>query len=108
MNQHPLQRLVYVALLAVLVTPHTVRAQAKAAPPIEGVIGKLQSFDGKSLDVQTPSGVVHVIVKQPVTTYKQIPSDPAMSQLRLISASRRPRERTGSKWRSRSSYFPRN
>jgi hypothetical protein len=39
------------------------------------VIGKLQSFDGKTLDVQTPSGVVHVIVKQPLTTYKQIPSD---------------------------------
>jgi hypothetical protein len=50
-------------------------AQAKATPPIDGVIGKLQSFDGKSLDVQTPSGVVHVIVKQPLTTYKQIPSD---------------------------------
>jgi len=47
----------------------------QAAPPIEGVIGKLQSFDGKSLDVQTPSGVVHVIVKQPLTTYKQRPSD---------------------------------
>ena len=47
----------------------------QAAPPIDGVIGKLQSFDGKALDVQTPSGVVHVIVKQPLTTYKQIPSD---------------------------------
>jgi hypothetical protein len=75
MNQHPLPHLAYVALLAVLVTPHTVWAQSKAAPPIDGLIGKLQSFDGKSLDVQTPSGVVHVIVKQPVTTYKQIPSD---------------------------------
>jgi hypothetical protein len=75
MNQHPLQHLVYVALLAALVTPHTVRAQAKAAPPIDGVIGKLQSFDGKSLDVQTPSGAVHVVVKQPLTTYKQIPSE---------------------------------
>src|SRR5580700_6745062 len=47
----------------------------QAAPPIDGVIGKLQSFDGKALDVQTPSGVVHVVVKQPLTTYKQIPSD---------------------------------
>ncbi|HEX4785857.1 MAG TPA: hypothetical protein VH350_16065 [Candidatus Sulfotelmatobacter sp.] len=75
MNQHPLPHLAYVALLAVLVTPNTVWAQSKAAPPIDGLIGKLQSFDGKSLDVQTPSGVVHVIVKQPVTTYKQIPSD---------------------------------
>jgi hypothetical protein len=47
----------------------------QAAPPIEGVIGKLQSFDGKALEVQTPSGVVHVTVKEPLTTYKQIPSD---------------------------------
>ena len=39
------------------------------------MIGKVQSFTGSSLDVQTPSGVVHVDVKQPLTTYKQIPSD---------------------------------
>jgi hypothetical protein len=75
MNQHSLRHLAYVALLAALVTPSTVWAQTKAAPPIDGVIGKLQSFDGKSLDVQTPSGVVHVSVKKPLTTYKQIPSD---------------------------------
>src|SRR5579864_1353927 len=47
----------------------------QAATPIDGVIGKLQSFDGKSLDVMTPAGAVHVAVKQPLTTYKQIPSD---------------------------------
>ncbi len=74
-TQHPLLHIVYVTLLVALATPLTGWAQAKAAAPIDGVIGKLQSFDGKSLDVQTPSGVVHVIVKQPVTTYKQIPSD---------------------------------
>jgi hypothetical protein len=45
------------------------------APPIAGVIGKVQSFTGSSLDVQTPSGLVHLDVKQPLTTYKQIPSD---------------------------------
>jgi hypothetical protein len=47
----------------------------QVAPPIPGVIGKLQSFTGSSLDVQTPSGVVHVDVKQPLTTYRQMPSD---------------------------------
>jgi hypothetical protein len=73
MNQHPLWHLAYATLLAALVAQSTVWAQP--APPIEGVIGKLQSFDSKSLDVQTPAGVVHVIVKQPLTTYKQIPSD---------------------------------
>src|SRR5580692_8627708 len=76
MNQHSLRHLVvYATLLAALVTPRAVSAQAKAAPPIDGVIGKLQSFDGKSLDVQTPSGLIHVVVKQPLTTYKQSPSD---------------------------------
>jgi hypothetical protein len=73
--KHPLLRLVLITLLAALATPHTVWSEAKAVPPIDGVIGKLQSFDGKSLDIQTPSGVVHVDVKQPLTTYKQIPSD---------------------------------
>src|ERR1700752_268175 len=76
MNQHSLRHLVvYATLLAALVTPRAISAQAKAAPPIDGVIGKLQSFDAKSLDVQTPSGVVHLVVKQPLTTYKQNPSD---------------------------------
>jgi len=75
MNQHSLRHFAYAALLVALATPHAVWSQAKAASPITGVIGKLQSFNGSSLDVQTPSGVVHVDVKQPLTTYKQIPSD---------------------------------
>src|SRR5882672_7352656 len=73
--KHPLSRLVFVALLAAQATPSTVWAQVQATPPIPGVIGKVQSFTGSSLDVQTPSGVVHVDVKQPLTTYKQVPSD---------------------------------
>ncbi len=73
--KHPLQHLAYVTLLAALATPYTVRAEANAAPPISGVIGKLQSFTGSSLDVMTSSGAVHIDVKQPLTTYKQIPSD---------------------------------
>ncbi len=73
--KHPLLRLVFVTLLAAQATPGTVWAQVQAATPIPGVIGKVQSFTDSSLDVQTPSGVVHVDVKQPLTTYKQIPSD---------------------------------
>jgi hypothetical protein len=75
MNQHSLRHFAYATVLAALATPHAVWAQAKAAPPIDGVIGKLQSFDGKSLDLMTSSGTVHVAVKEPLTTYKQIPSD---------------------------------
>jgi hypothetical protein len=73
--KHPLLRLVIVNLLAAQAIPSTVWAQVQAAPPISGVIGKVQSFTGSALDVRTPSGVVHVEVKQPLTTYKQIPSD---------------------------------
>src|ERR1700733_282703 len=73
--KHPLQSLVYVTLLAALAPPYTGWAQAKAAPPITGVIGKLQSLTGSSLDVMTSSGAVHIAVKEPLTTFKQIPSD---------------------------------
>jgi hypothetical protein len=66
--------LAVISLLAVQV-PNIARAQAQPAPPLSGVLGKVQSFDGSSLDVATPSGVVHVSVSQPVATYKQIPSD---------------------------------
>jgi hypothetical protein len=71
-----MQRLSLTLLACTLAIGATGSASAQqAAPPISGVIGKVQSFTGSSLDVQTPSGVVHVDVKQPLTTYKQIPSD---------------------------------
>jgi hypothetical protein len=73
--KHPLLRVIFVTLLGVQLISGRVWAQVQAAPPISGVIGKVQSFTGDSLDVQTPSGVVHVDVKRPLTTYKQIPSD---------------------------------
>ncbi|PYT20339.1 MAG: hypothetical protein DMG57_42575 [Acidobacteria bacterium] len=57
------------------VIPNIAWAQAQPAPPLSGVLGKVQSFTGSSLDVATPSGVVHVTVTQPFATYKQRPSD---------------------------------
>lgn len=73
--KHSLRRLVFISLLAALAVPAAAWGQVEAAPPISGVIGKVQAFTGSSLDVATPAGVVHVDVKQPLTTYKQIPSD---------------------------------
>jgi len=67
--------LLYAAALAALIIPNIASAQVDAAPPLAGVLGKVQSFTGRSLEVATPSGVVHVTVKQPLATYKQIPSD---------------------------------
>src|SRR3984893_2682946 len=73
--RHPLSRILFICLLAAQATPNTVGGQMKAAPPLSGVIGKVQSVTDSSVEVQTPSGVVHVDVKQPLTTYKQKPSD---------------------------------
>src|SRR5207302_2023657 len=73
--KHSLLRLVFVTLLAAQAAPNAAWAQVQVAPPIPGVIGKVRSFTGSSLDVQTPSGVVHINVKQPLITYKKIPSD---------------------------------
>jgi hypothetical protein len=73
--KHSLVRLVFIFLMAAQAAPHTAWAQVKTAPPLSGVKGKLQSFTGTSLEILTQSGVVHINIKQPLTTYKQIPSD---------------------------------
>src|ERR1700730_15767979 len=75
LKRHPLLHIAAVVMLAAQVIPNIAWAQAQAAPPLSGVLGKVQSFTGSSLDVATPSGVVHVTVTQPLATYKQIPSD---------------------------------
>ena len=59
-------------LLAFTLVTGAAEAQ-QAAPPIDGVIGKLQSFDGKSLDVMTPSGAVHVAIKDPLQPISRYP-----------------------------------
>src|SRR5450432_1297570 len=74
-QKHPLLHLAAISLLAAQVIPNIARAQTQLAPPLSGVLGKVQSFSGSSLDVATPSGVVHVTVTQPLAIYKQIPSD---------------------------------
>jgi hypothetical protein len=74
-QKHQLLHLAAISLLAAQVIPNIAWAQAQPAPPLSGVLGKVQTFTGSSLDVATPSGVVHVTVTQPLATYKQIPSD---------------------------------
>ena len=71
----PLWHFAAFSLLAAQAIPNVAWAQGKPAPPLSGVLGKVQSFSGGSLDVATPSGVVHVKVMQPLATYRQIPSD---------------------------------
>ena len=70
-----LVHLAAIFLLAAQVIPNIARAQSQPAPPLAGVLGKVQSFTDSSLDVATPMGVIHVKVTQPLATYKEIPSD---------------------------------
>src|SRR6202163_2269566 len=74
-QKHPLLHFAAAVILAAQVIPNIALAQAEPAPPLSGVLGKVQSFTGSSLDVVTPSGVVHVTVTRPGATYRQIPSD---------------------------------
>ena len=69
LKRHPLLHIAAISLLAAQAIPNIASAQVEAAPPLAGVLGKVQSFTGKSLDVQTVSGVVHVAVKQPIATF---------------------------------------
>ena len=71
---HKLLDLAAISLFAAQI-PNIARAQAQPAPPLAGVLGKVQSFIDSSLDVATPTGVMHLKVTQPLATYKQIPSD---------------------------------
>ena len=71
--KHPVLRLVFTAFLAAQVVPTVARAQA--APSVSGVKGKLEAVTHDSISIQTPSGVLRVEIKQPLTTYRQVPSD---------------------------------
>ena len=75
LERRPLPPVTAICFLAAQVIPIIAWAQTQPAPPLSGVLGKVQSFTGSSLDIATPSGVVHVTVTQPLATYKQIPSD---------------------------------
>jgi len=50
-------------------------AQVKAASPLDGVNGKVQSVSSSSIAIQTQTGVVSVEIQQPLKTYRQVPSD---------------------------------
>ena len=69
----PLFRLIFTAFLTAQVVPIVARAQA--APPISGVKGKLEAVTHDSISIQTQSGIVRVAIQQPLTTYRQAPSD---------------------------------
>jgi quinol monooxygenase YgiN len=45
------------------------------ATPISGALGQVQSVEDNSITIQNKSGVFHINIAQPLTTYKVVPSD---------------------------------
>ena len=89
LRKHLLTRLLVISCLAVVVGPVAAWAQGEAAAPISGVLGKVEAVTSTSIDVQTKSGGVHVAIEQPLTTYRQVPSDLSHVTSNSYVASRR-------------------
>jgi pimeloyl-ACP methyl ester carboxylesterase len=51
------------------------RASAQSVTPLSGVLGQVKSVTPNSIELGTKSGVVSIEIAQPVTAYRQIPSD---------------------------------
>jgi hypothetical protein len=45
------------------------------APPITGILGEVQTVGDHSITIQNKSGLVRIVIKQPLTTYHAVPSD---------------------------------
>lgn len=50
-------------------------ASAQSVPPLQGVLGQVKSVTPDSIEIGTKSGIVSVEITQPLTTYRQVPSD---------------------------------
>lgn len=73
--EYPILLVRFIAILGLATSPVAAWAQVKAAPPISGVLGQIETVSGASVDIATKSGVVRVGITQPLTTYRQVPSD---------------------------------
>jgi len=51
------------------------RASAQSVPPLSGVMGQVKSVTPNSIEIGTKSGIVSLKITQPLTTYRQVPSD---------------------------------
>jgi len=74
MMHHPLLRIVFISLCRSVNSEYRL-GPGESRPSTFRCNWKVQSVTGSSIDVQTGSGVVHVGITRPLTTYKQIPSD---------------------------------
>lgn len=81
-NQHPLSTsrhrmfpLAMLTLLAAALGFNTGGRAQDVAPPISGALGQVQSVGDHSITIQDKSGLFHIDITQPLTTYHVVPSD---------------------------------
>jgi hypothetical protein len=81
-NQHPLstnrRRMFPLAMVALLAAAFGFNPGALAqdvAPPLSGALGQVQSVGDHSITIQNKSGLFHIDITQPLTTYHAVPSD---------------------------------
>ena len=81
-NQHLLitsrQRMFPLAMVALLAAAFGCNPGPRAqevATPISGVLGQVQSVEDHSITIQNKSGLFHIDITQPLTTYHAVPSD---------------------------------
>jgi len=70
-----MKKLIIPCLTAAALVLLAARANAQSVPPLPGVMGQVRSVTSNSIEMGTKSGVVSVKIAQPLTTYRQVPSD---------------------------------
>ena len=70
-----MKKLVISCLTVAALVLLTARANAQSVPPLSGVLGQVKSVTSDSIEIGTKSGVVSIEIKQPLATYRQVPSD---------------------------------
>jgi hypothetical protein len=66
---------IVVVLLATAPGINLAQAKVQSVPPVSGVLGQVTSVTHDSIEIQTKPGVVSLDITQPLTTYRQVPSD---------------------------------
>jgi hypothetical protein len=66
---------VMLLLLAGVPGFNSAQAEAQPIPPVSGVLGQVKSVTHDAIEIQTKPGVVSLDIMQPLTTYRQVPSD---------------------------------
>jgi hypothetical protein len=73
-HQH-IRPLAMAALFAAVLGLNPIARAQDVPTPISGALGQVQSVGDNSVTIQNKSGLFHINITKPLTTYKVVPSD---------------------------------